>query len=444
MDCSPTPASKERQIEILSPLWGSSLTGSVTPRAGALGYALAPLRGFEQQTTIPLDQRESRYKSVRFLSFRFCRATTKHSSVHYDSFHRPIGIPVATLRAFVTTNHFDRIALRAGIIAAACVVILIYAGSERLKYFDWALTAYAIATIFATFAVTYRYAVWAQRPPTLMYLKRGWQSFRRRRQNAPVLGKRLLDNFVLQKFIARRSAQRWMMHACLSWGSMIAFALTFPLVFGWIHFETVATDAQVYRVFVFGFPVEEFPIHSMRGFAHFNLLNLAAILVLLGIVMSIKLRLSDRSEIAIQRFADDILPLLLLFIVSATGLMLTVSSNLMAGYGFQLVAIAHAASVIGLLLYLPFGKLFHIVQRPLALGVSFYKDTGKAGSRAACRRCGDHFAPQLHVEDLKSVLDQLGLNFRFAVPEGELHFQDICPVCRRRLFALNQGRAVGR
>jgi len=351
---------------------------------------------------------------------------------------------LAILLAFVTTNHFDRIALRAGIIAAAAVVIIIYAGSQRLRYFDWALTAYAIATIFAAFAMAYRYAVWAQRPPTLMYLKRGWQSFWRRRRNAPVLGKRLLDNFVLQKFIAQRSAERWMMHACLSWGSMIAFALTFPLVFGWIHFETVADNAEVYRVFVLGFPVEEFAIHSLRGFAHFNLLNLAAILVLVGILISTKLRLSDRSEIAIQRFADDILPLLLLFIVSASGLMLTVSSNLMAGYGFQVIAIAHAASVIGLLLYLPFGKLFHIVQRPLALGVSFYKDSGQANSPAACRRCGDDYASQLHIDDLKDVLDQLGFNFRFAVPEGQLHYQDICPPCRRRLFALNQGRAMGR
>jgi nitrate reductase gamma subunit len=351
---------------------------------------------------------------------------------------------LASFCALVTRNHFDRIALCAGISAATSIITIIYTGSLRLRYFDQALAAYAIATIVAAFAVVYRLVVWAQRPPTLMYLKRGWQLLWRRRKNAPLLGKRLLDNFVLQKFIARRSTERWMMHACLSWGSMLAFSLTFPLVFGWIHFETLANDAEVYRVHVFGFPVEEFPIHSMRGLLHFNMLNLAAVLVLVGLVMSLKLRLTDRSEIAVQRFADDVLPLLLLAAVAISGLMLTVSSNLMAGSGFQVIGIAHAASVIGLLLYLPFGKLLHIVQRPLSLAVSFHKDAGRAGSPAACLRCGDDFASQLHVDDLKVVLDRLGFDFRFAVPEGQMHYQDVCPACRRRLFALNQGKAVGR
>ena len=124
--------------------------------------------------------------------------------------------------------------------------------------------------------------------------------------------------------------------------------------------------------------------------------------------------------------------------------MLSVSAKFLAGDGFQFIGIAHAASVIGLLLYLPFGKLFHIIQRPLSLGVSFYKQAGNAGPGATCLRCGERYASQLHVDDLKAVLDQLGFNFRFATPEGQVHYQDICPPCRRRLLALNQGRALGR
>jgi hypothetical protein len=50
----------------------------------------------------------------------------------------------------------------------------------------------------------------------------------------------------------------------------------------------------------------------------------------------------------------------------------------------------------------------------------------------------------LQVNDLKTVLDELGFNYRFATPAGELHYQDICPACRRRLLALNQGRVLGR
>jgi hypothetical protein len=358
-------------------------------------------------------------------------------------------------------RYFDRNGFRIGAVAASVVMVLIYAGSRGLRHFDWALTTYAVGSAFAAFAVAYRYAVWAERPPTKMYLKRGLQIFLRRGpgflkkplhsrrsfsvpRNTAVLGKLLLDNFVLQKFITERSSQRWIMHACLSWGGMLAFALTFPLVFGWIHFETLGNDAEVYRVFLFGFPVEEFPVYSLRGFIHFNLLNLSAIVMLVGLVLSIKLRMSDKGELATQTFADDVLPLFLLFTVSVTGLMLTVSSQFLAGSGFQFIGMAHAASVIGLLLYLPFGKLFHVFQRPLSLGVSFYKEAGQKGARAFCRRCGGDYASQMHIEDLKTVLDQVGFKFRFPNAEGQLHYQEICPPCRRRLLGLNQGRAVGR
>ena len=166
--------------------------------------------------------------------------------------------------------------------------------------------------------------------------------------------------------------------------------------------------------------------------------------MLVGLALSVKLRMSDQGELAIQTFADDIFPLFILFTVCVTGLMLTVSAKFMAGYGLAFIGLAHAASVIGLLLYLPFGKLFHVVQRPLSLGVSFYKQAGETGERASCRRCGEDYASRLHVDDLKTVLDQLGFDYRFSTPSGEVHYQDVCPACRRRLLALNQGAALGR
>jgi hypothetical protein len=346
---------------------------------------------------------------------------------------------------------FDRSAFTwsaaAAFLLAACIVV----GSRNFRDFDWALTTYAVGSIFAVFAVVYRYAVWAQRPATKMYLKRGLQAFLSGRRGAPqaarnigTLARLLLDNFVLQRFITKRSKHRWIMHACLSWGGMLAFAVTFPLVFGWVHFESAPNNAEMYRVFFAGFQVEEFSIHSLRGFLHFNLLNISAVVLLAGLVLSVKLRMSDKGEFATQTFADDVFPLLLLFAVCVTGLMLTVSAKLLAGSGFQFIGMAHAASVIGLLLYLPFGKLFHIIQRPLSLGVSFYKRQGQIEGAAHCRRCNQSFASQLHIDDLKTVLDQIGFNFRFATPNGELHYQDICPPCRRRLLALNQGRMLGR
>ena len=345
---------------------------------------------------------------------------------------------------------FDRTAFRAGSVAALVVVVFIFIGSRGLQDFDWALTTYAVGSVFAAFAVVYRYAVWAQRPPTRMYLRRGVQAFFSRKprsstpRNTAKLGRLLLDNFVLQRFITRRSKERWIMHACLSWGGMLAFAVTFPLVFGWVHFESLPENAEIYRLVVLGFDLDQFHVYSARGFLVFNLLNISAVILLVGLILSVRLRMRDKGEFAIQTFADDVFPLLLLFAVCGTGLMLTVSAKFLAGSGFQFIGMTHAASVIGLLLYLPFGKLFHIIQRPLSLGVSFYKDAGRTGEPANCRRCGAAYASRLHVNDLKTVLDELGFNFRFATPEGELHYQEICPPCRRRLLTLNQGRVLGR
>jgi nitrate reductase gamma subunit len=346
---------------------------------------------------------------------------------------------------------FDRTAFRSGVIAAGLVAVLIVLGSRALTDFDWALTTYAVGSVFAVFAVVYRYTVWAQRPPTRLYLQRGLQAFLSGKRglssvpkNSGTLGKLLLDNFVLQRFITKRSRQRWIMHACLSWGGMLAFAVTFPLVFGWIHFESMANDAEVYQVFIAGFAVEQFRVHSLLGFLHFNVLNISAVILLIGLVLSVRLRMSDKGEFALQTFADDVFPILLLFAVCVTGLMLSVSAKFLGGSGFQFIGLAHAASVIGLLLYLPFGKLFHIIQRPLSLGVSFYKEAGVASGSASCKRCGADYASRIQIQDLKTVLDELGFNFRYATPDGELHYQDICPPCRRCLLALNQGRVLGR
>src|SRR5262245_58582627 len=100
---------------------------------------------------------------------------------------------------------FHQGAFRLGTAAVIVVIAMIYSGPRGLRHLDWALATYATGTIFAGFAVAYRYALWAQRPPTKMYLKRGIQTFMERwavlPRNVGRLGKLLLDNFVLQKFI---------------------------------------------------------------------------------------------------------------------------------------------------------------------------------------------------------------------------------------------------
>jgi len=84
---------------------------------------------------------------------------------------------------------------------------------------------------------------------------------------------------------------------------------------------------------------------------------------------------------------------------------------------------------------MPFGKFFHIFQRPAQIGVTFYKERGAEGEQAVCRRCGEPFASLMHVEDLKRV--QAALDIRYRLQDGT-HYQDICPACRRKNVALTQ------
>ena len=357
----------------------------------------------------------------------------------------------------------DLRALAAGTLAVVLVVLAIALGSHGFIHFDAALTGYAIGSALAAFAVAYRFIVWASRPPSRLYFKRGFQLLFRRAAPAPAienpkskiqnsllpvgagtLGAALARNFVAQEFIRRRSPYRWIMHLCLSGGCSLAFAVTFPLVFGWIHFESLPDNAEIYRVVAFGLPIDTFSIHSLKAALAFNALNIAGIFVLIGLALAGYRRLTDPGERATQTFFEDILPLLLIFAVTATGLALTVSYHFLAGRGHHLWAVVHMVSVVVLLLYIPYGKLFHMFQRTCSLCVSRYKKVGDTGPRARCRRCDADYASQMHIDDLKLVLDQLGFDYRFPAAQGEVHYQDICPACRRRLLALSQGQTLGR
>ena len=60
-----------------------------------------------------------------------------------------------------------------GLLAMALLALLIVAGSRNLDHFDAALVGYTFATLFATFGISYRYAMWLQRPPTRLYWRAG-------------------------------------------------------------------------------------------------------------------------------------------------------------------------------------------------------------------------------------------------------------------------------
>ncbi len=331
--------------------------------------------------------------------------------------------------------------VRAGVWAAlvtAGLAAAIVVGSRRLQHFDAALISYTFATLFAAFGITYRYAMWLHRPPTRLYWRRGWQAFFARAsvgRNTLRLARRAAVEFAANAYIFRRGRLRGLAHWLIMWGCVLAAAITFPLVWGWIHFETVPGDLETYRTFVFGLPAGDFPVDSVAAFVIFHGLVWSSFLVIAGVMIAFRRRMTDHGAVAVQQFGQDILPLLLLFAISITGLMLTASYTWMRGYAYEFLAILHAVTVILTLLWLPFGKLFHVFQRPAQLGVGFYKDAGNRERQALCRRCGQPFASLTMIRDLTAVEQELG--FRYELPDG--HYQEICPRCRRALFGLAQG-----
>lgn len=319
---------------------------------------------------------------------------------------------------------------------------LIVVGSRNLSRFDAALVAYTFSILFATFGLTYRYAMWLQRPPTRLYWRRGWQAFAQRAWRPRYLFRGLArfgSDVVLNRFIVKRDRTRGIAHLLIMWGTLLAVAITFPLVFGWLHFAPVKGDLQRYEAVVFGFHTFAFDVGSFVAVLLFHGLVWSAFLVIAGVMLAMRRRFKDSGAAALQRFAEDILPLFLLFAVSVTGLMLTASYTWMNGYAYEFIAILHAVTVIGTFLWLPFGKLFHIFQRPAQLGVGLYKDAGRDAPAAHCRRCDAPFTSQLHVEDLIAVEAALGYDYRVDDPTVE-HYQWICPPCRRASLALAQGR----
>ncbi len=337
---------------------------------------------------------------------------------------------------------YTLVAILSGCAATAIVAGLIVVGSRRLSHFDAALVGYTFATLFATFGIVYRYTMWLHRPPTAMYWKRGWQVFLRPQalpRNVVLWFKRLVSVFLANSFIWKRSVLRGAAHWLIMWGCLIASGITFPLVFGWIHFEFANDGFDDYTASVFGFPLFSFGIDSFLGYLIFHGLVWASFLVIAGVMLAMRRRMRSRDALVLQRFGEDFLPLILLFAVSVTGLMLVVSYEWLNGYAYEFLSITHAVTVIGTLLWLPFGKFFHLFQRPAQLGVLFYKDAGARGEQARCARCEEPFASSMHIEDLIEVERQLGYRYEMNGSFTD-HYQRICPRCRRVSLAIAQGR----
>ncbi len=321
------------------------------------------------------------------------------------------------------------VATGAGIAAALALVAAIYLGSRGLRNFDSALIGYAVALVFLAFGVAYRYTMWLQSPPARRYFVRGWRSFlsfRNFRRFPGLVPGQLVSYLSLQTFIRRRGLGRWLAHQSVFWGVVLATLITFPLVFGWISFRAVPGRPVRYVANVWGFETITFDPLSFLGWVLFHGLDISAVLVLAGCGYFLWRRFRDREAETGQRLGYDFLPLIALVAISVTGLLLTFSSLLLDGRSYDFLAIVHMVTVVLTLVFIPFGKFFHVIQRPAEIGVDVFKRTTLATSGAAtCRRCGEPLEAAAFVENLEDTMRELGLAFE--------RWVETCPRCKRIL-----------
>ncbi len=332
-----------------------------------------------------------------------------------------------------------RLATLVAVLAALVLMLLIYIGSRGLRDFDSTLIGYAVATLFTLVALTYRYTLWIGRPPTWRYFRAGWANFlswSNFRHYTLLIPKAWWTDIFAQTFILKRSRLRWIAHLCIFWGVILSLAITLPLTFGWLHFTLL--PHSLYRVWFFGIPLFIFPISSPVGFLLFHGLDFTAALLLVGLALELWRRTTDAGLLAIQRFGFDLVPIVLLVAIAVTGLALTASSTLWGGRFYWFLSLTHQVIVVVWLLSLPFGKFFHIIERPASIGVTLYQTInqdiehyGKQLQTGRCKRCHQELPSEQFVQDLKGVLADLGQNYDLGQDRGVL--QEYCPTCKRVL-----------
>ncbi|MFB7029529.1 MULTISPECIES: MFS transporter [unclassified Streptomyces] len=319
-----------------------------------------------------------------------------------------------------------------GAVVSALLIVAIVLGSRMLRDFDSALLPYAVATVFLAFGVAYRYTVWISAPGARRLFRKGWGSFfsvANFRSAPTALPKMIATYLGFQRFLGARSHARWAAHQLVFWGCLLAAAITFPLTWGWFTFTSSTGSGPGYEMRIWGFKILGFDSLGILGWLMFHGLDIAAVLVIPGAAYFLWRRMKDRGAITGQRFAYDLVPLLALIVISVTGLLLTFSSIFLHGGGYEFLAILHMVSVVFTLIYIPFGKFFHIVQRPAAVGMQLFKYTSRrkdeGGEVFACRRCGQPIDTAPYVENLRGTMRDLDLGFE--------EWAEYCPRCKRVL-----------
>jgi hypothetical protein len=313
--------------------------------------------------------------------------------------------------------------------AVATVVLLlaIYLGSGRLAHLDPALFGYLGASVAAFGGAVFRASAFWRRPSSAFYARTLVAELRHPARLHGVL-RSASSALLAQTFVLRRSRLRWLAHVLLSLGTLASFAITVPLVFGWVRF--VAVGPTRYRAVLFTIPTASFAVDGAIGWLAFHALAVAGGAVAVGALAFLVQRLHQRAVVG-KLGSFHTAPLLLLLVVAATGLALPATRRLPAL--FDVAALAHELAVIVLLAAIPFSKLHHVLIRPLQLGARLVRASDEP--RLGCADCGAALAPAAQRAALRALLAARGVAF---AAHG-----DRCPSCRRRRLATSQAALVG-
>lgn len=324
-------------------------------------------------------------------------------------------------------------------IVVAILLLSMYVATNGFQYVKVTQMGYILATFVFFIGLTFRMGSWFARPATREMLKRSLHNMRtkkRTKRNARSIIKTLIDNIVLQKFIFKRGFYRGIQHFLIAWGCIGSFAITFGLVLGWVRFDPAAPGINT--IVMFNIPVINIAADGLIANFFYNGLNYTSMMLLAGLVMAIGRRLVNKELRINQRAEFDMFPLYLLLAVTVTGLLLTVSYKFLGGWFHYEMAYIHQMTVIVLLLYFPFGKLFHVPIRPLATAVPMNYETEGMGHEVAanpCKKCGEIYSSVDQISDVNAILQ--AQNFDLKMSDGS-RLAEYCPACRRKLRVMKQ------
>lgn len=306
------------------------------------------------------------------------------------------------------------------------LIALVWAGSRAGRDLDPALGGYLSATIVASYGVAYRASAFWRRPASTIYARTLWTAVRTPRGTLAAL-RRGADDLVVQRFIGRRSRTRWLAHMLLSLGTLASFAITLPLVFGWMHFE--ASGQSRYVAYGLGIPLGAFDLTGPAAWLTFHALSLAGVAVGVGATTLLALRWrepSARGGLSLGHTG----PLALLLAVALSGLALPATRTIPAAFDFA--SRLHEALVVLMLVALSASKLSHVLIRPLQVGARLMKASSQP--RLRCDGCGNELATSAQMLAVEQLLAARGARFA--------GHQRSCPTCRRRQIARTQSHRV--